>query len=459
MIRKGIMKREYLAETGIEIGQVGSATVWAGAHRGAVKPRGPLVGKKFGVVLAAEFSDWQIYSLVHMITEFGGTLEFVLVDWVAWKNTRPTIASKGVEGTWGLHVDPIQTIATNRGGTAVSMRKADPKSYDGIIVPSGHSADVMLSEQEVWKFVKAAYDNGAVMGAIGSGSMPLIRTGIMAGRKCTGDPAVAWMLEKIGHYDGLSPVVVDGRVVTARDTRATPAFIRALCAVFAPGFVDPREGSWRGLRVLMIAGEDYEDIEMCTMALETLYRGGSLTCALPAAPERCRPASAYGRSDLVIGSLGTSIPFQEVPLSDYAVRPLNQIGCDEFDIVMVPGGYGPWNLIMGGEAVPFLKDAWAAGKIVAAICHGPIVTAAAGIVSGKKCTGINNCIDAIRIGGGEFHEEWAAAIDGKFVSGQSPWSVPEFLDAIAECAAREGLVQEPPAEVPIAMGTHRRADR
>jgi protease I len=209
----------------------------------------------------------------------------------------------------------------------------------------------------------------------------------------------------------------------------------------------------------MIAGEDYEDIEMCTMALETLYRGGSLTCALPAAPERCRPASAYGRSDLVIGSLGTSIPFQEVPLSDYAVRPLNQIGCDEFDIVMVPGGYGPWNLIMGGEAVPFLKDVWAAGKIVAAICHGPIVTAAAGIVSGKKCTGITNCIDAIRIGGGELHEEWAAAIDGKLVSGQSPWSVPEFLDAIDECIAREGLVQEPPDGLPVAVGTRRAADR
>jgi hypothetical protein len=34
--------------------------------------------------------------------------------------------------------------------------------------------------------------------------------------------------------------------------------------------------------------------------------------------------------------------------------------------------------------------------------------------------------------GGEFHSrEWAAAIDGRIVTGRTPPEIPEFLDAIS----------------------------
>ena len=78
-----------------------------------------------------------------------------------------------------------------------------------------------------------------------------------------------------------------------------------------------------------------------------------------------------------------------------------------------------------------LKEAYAAGKLIAAICHGAIPMAAADLVQGKKLTGWLASKDSVEIMGGEFHpDEWAAAIDGKIVTGRTPPEIPEFLDAI-----------------------------
>ena len=64
--------------------------------------------------MASEFSDFQAYYLTLYLSEFGGEVEFLLVDWVTWKNTRPTLATKGVQGMWRLSLDPIPTISPNR---------------------------------------------------------------------------------------------------------------------------------------------------------------------------------------------------------------------------------------------------------------------------------------------------------------------------------------------------------
>ena len=78
----------------------------------------------------------------------------------------------------------------------------------------------------------------------------------------------------------------------------------------------------------------------------------------------------------------------------------------------------------------FLRQAYQGGKIVASICHGPIPVAAAGLAQGKQMTGWLACKDPVEIMGGKFRPEWAAAIDGRIVSGRTPPEVPEFVDAI-----------------------------
>ena len=101
---------ELAKKTGIEIRDDGDAIFWQGEFGGQKKPQGPLAGKKIACLIGSEFSDFQAYHLASYIGEFGGELEFLCVDWVTYKFTRPNIKTKGVVGMWGLTVDPIPVM-------------------------------------------------------------------------------------------------------------------------------------------------------------------------------------------------------------------------------------------------------------------------------------------------------------------------------------------------------------
>ena len=419
----GIAKR-----TGIEIVQDGDVIAWAGSYGGNNKPMGPLTGKRIGLVVASEFSDFQAYYFASYIGEFGGICEFLLVDWVTWKCVRPNIANKGVRGMWDLSVDPIPVMGGNKAALCKSVQDAQPGDYDAVVILGGHSADVMVTEALVIDFIKAAANNGARIGGIGAGSMPMISAGLMKGKKCTGDRTVDYMLRKIARFES-APVITDGNIITARATVDTPAFLRALCRSFDQRFVEPWKDSLAGKRVMLLVGGDFEDIELVVPTMELLYRGADLIIGkFP--PEMTARPPLLGL-DVIMGNFGVSIPFQEIPECYYTIRNLSDIKMSEFDVVVITGAFNPWNIVATGTS-DWLKEAMAAGKTIAAICHGAIPLAAADLISGKKVTGWLACKDSVEIMGGEFRsEEWAAAIHGQIVTGRTPPEIPEFLDAIS----------------------------
>ncbi len=423
---------EVAKETGVTIRQEAGVTIWEGQVSGRKKPTGPLAGKTIGVVVASEFSDFQAYYLASYASEFGGEVVFLLVDWVKWKFTRPNLSTKGVQGMWGLSVDPIPVLGARH--AARPLRDADPGSFDALVVLGGHSADVMMTEEAVISFIKAAHDKGAVVGAIGAGSLPLIVAGLMNGKKSTGDNVVSFMLKKIGKFND-APVVTDGRLITARDTVDTPAFVRALCSAFDPSFVPKRKGILSNKKILVIAGEDFEDIELAVPVMEYIYRGAKVTLATFPPPLRSRPPMLG--LDVVQGNFGISVPLQEIPLADYKLAKLSEVSPEDFDLVQIPGAFCPWNMVAAGQPVEFLKRTYAAGKIIAAICHGPIPLAAADLVKGKKVAGWLASKDAVNIMGGTYNSDWSAVIDGRIVTGRVPGDVPEFLDAITEALLRQ----------------------
>ena len=221
---------EIAAETGVTIKQEENVKIWEGPVSGKRKPEGPLAGKTVGVLIASEFSDFQAYYMTSYVSEFGGKVEFILVDWIMWKSTRPNVKTKGVHGMWGMSVDPIPVLS--REHSAKPFNEADPEDYDALVILGGHSADVMVGETKVIDFITAIYDRKAPLGAIGGGSIPLIRAGIMEGRTATGNRVVSYMLARIGKLDD-GPVVRDGQVITARDTIDTPASRRLLQDLFS----------------------------------------------------------------------------------------------------------------------------------------------------------------------------------------------------------------------------------
>jgi protease I len=417
---------EAAKQTGIEIVQKDTVIFWQGEYGGQTKPRGPLAGKKVACIVGSEFSDFQAYYLASYIGEFGGELEFLCVDWVTYKFTRPNIKIKGVEGMWGLTLDPIPVMGPSK-HTCKNLRDADAKNYDAVVVIGGHSGDVIVTEPEVADFLKTAKDNGAVIGGIGAGIMIMIRCGMMQGKKCTGNAVVAYMLKKIAKFED-SPVVGDGKLVTARDTLDTPDFVRALCKAFDPNFKDPRRGILNGKKILVIAGEDFEDIELAVPVMEYLYRGAKVMLATFTPIIRSRPPLVG--LDVVQGNFGMSVPLQEIPESHYSIKKLTDASMDDFDALQIPGAFCPYNMVETGTPLEFLKKADAAGKILSYICHGSIPVAAADLIAGKKVTGWNASKDSVEIMGGEFNEKWAAVIDGRHVSGRTPPEIPEYVEAL-----------------------------
>lgn len=419
---------EIAQQTGITIKQEDNVIIWEGPVSGKMKPNGPLVGKTIGVLIASEFSDFQAYYMASYASEFGAKIEFLLVDWVKWKFTRPNISTKGVQGMWGLSVDPMPVLGTERYGAKL-LKEADPADYDALVVLGGHSGDIMMTEDEVIDFINAVYNNGAIVGAIGGGSLPLISAGIMNEKVATGNRVVSFMLKKVGFFKDTS-VVRDGQIITARDTIDTPAFVRELGKAFDPDFEAQRQGILAGKRILVIAGEDFEDIELAVPIMEYIYRGARVTLATFPPPMRSRPP-VLGL-DIVMGNFGMSVPLQEIPLSYYQIVKLSEVKVEDFDLLQIPGAFCPWNMVAAGDPVEFLKEVYHAGKMIAAICHGAIPLAAADLVEGKKMAGWLACKDPVKIMGGIHNWDWSAVIDGQIVTGRVPNDIPEFIDAITE---------------------------
>ncbi len=414
-------------ETGIDIIEKDGAIIWTGPKGGNIKPVGPLSGKRVACMVASEFSDFQAYYIASYIGEFGGKLDFIMVDQVTWKFTRPTLKEKGVQGMWGLSIDPIPVMGGDKASRSKKIGNADPKDYDAVVIIGGHSGDIMSTEQKVLDFINAAYDNGAVVGGIEGGIIPIIAAGLIKGKECTGNEQVSFILKKIAKYRD-SQCVIDDRILTAKDTLDTPLFTRMLCKYFDPSLVEKHKGVLAGKTMLMICGWDFEDFEIAVPVMEFIYRGAEIMIGTFTGETRSRPPLLG--LDVVQGNFGMSVPLQEIPESDYSIKKLAEIDMGEFDGLLIPGAFNPWNMIEAGTPLEFLKKADKAGKVLSYMCHGPIPVAAADLVQGKKITGWIASKDAVTAMGGEFNADWAVSWDRNHVSGRTTPELPEFIDAI-----------------------------
>ena len=65
---------------------------------------------------------------------------------------------------------------------------------------------------------------------------------------------------------------------------------------------------------------------------------------------------------------------------------IDQLRPDQFDALLIPGGYSPDHLRADPKMVGFTKELFDADKPVFAICHGPQLLITARVVKGRKLT-------------------------------------------------------------------------
>jgi protease I len=102
---------------------------------------------------------------------------------------------------------------------------------------------------------------------------------------------------------------------------------------------------------------------------------------------------------------------------------------DDFDAVVIPGGYCPDILRRYDEVNKFVRDMYKKGKIVAAICHAGWVLVSAGILKGKKVTGFSAIKDDLVNAGAQFLDK-EVVVDGNLITSRNPYDLPAFCREI-----------------------------
>jgi protease I len=100
--------------------------------------------------------------------------------------------------------------------------------------------------------------------------------------------------------------------------------------------------------------------------------------------------------------------------TDFLIEDMTNVS--DYDYMYVPGGYSPENLMLIPEALSLVVEAYNEGLVMAAICAGPILFAAADIISGRNISG-NIAIESDVISAGaNFIYAGTIVIDGPFVT-------------------------------------------
>lgn len=113
-------------------------------------------------------------------------------------------------------------------------------------------------------------------------------------------------------------------------------------------------------------------------------------------------------------------------------RRANEIKVDDYDAVFIPGGaWNPDNLRYDKDVISFLKEFNKSGKLIAAICHGPLVLASAELLKGRKITGFWNIQSDLKNAGGEVLEQ-EVVVDGNLITSRHPIDVAGFSLAVRD---------------------------
>jgi protease I len=105
---------------------------------------------------------------------------------------------------------------------------------------------------------------------------------------------------------------------------------------------------------------------------------------------------------------------------------LNDAKAEDFDALLLPGGVAnPDQLRIMPKAVSFVREFFAAGKPVAAICHAPWTLIDAGVVDGRQMTSWPSLkTDLVNAGAKWVDQE--VVTDNGLVTSRKPDDIPAF---------------------------------
>ena len=174
--------------------------------------------------------------------------------------------------------------------------------------------------------------------------------------------------------------------------------------------------SLAGQTFLCFIGDDYEDLEVWYPKLRLIEAGAEFHLAGQEAGKKYIGKNGYPCvSDMVING---------IRVADYAG-------------LICAGGWMPDKLRRDPKVLSLTQEFAAAGKLVAAICHGGWIPISANIYRGVRVTGSPGIKDDL-VNAGAVFEDAEVVVDRHFVSSRRPDDLPAFCQGMLQVLAAAG---------------------
>jgi protease I len=163
-------------------------------------------------------------------------------------------------------------------------------------------------------------------------------------------------------------------------------------------------------RIAMPLAEGFEDSEF-TVPYERLKAEGHEILVIGAA-----------KGDRLQGKRGRAKVFTDAAASE--------VQADEFDALVIPGGYSPDHLRLDPDVVSLVRQFAASGRLIAAVCHGPQLLIEADAVRGRTLTSWPSIRKDLENAGAAWLDR-ALVEDGNLITSRKPEDLNVFTAAIA----------------------------
>ena len=119
-----------------------------------------------------------------------------------------------------------------------------------------------------------------------------------------------------------------------------------------------------------------------------------------------------------------------------AEKSYSELKPEEYDGVIAPGGFAPDYIRRHPAATAFVHEIDKAGKLVAAICHGPWVLCSSRMLQGRKATSFFAIKDDVIHAGAEW-VDFEVVVDKNLVTSRKPDDLPAFCIACIDVLSRQ----------------------
>lgn len=164
------------------------------------------------ILSADNFEDTELLVPLYRLQEAGYTVETA--------STQQGI----IHGLHGYEVQADKSFA-----------EVDPAEYAVLVLPGGKAPAAIRADSHVNAIVHHFFERDKPVGAICHGPQTLISAGLLHGRRATCYRTMVKELQEAGALYEDSEVVVDGQLVTSRQPKDLPMFLRELLRLLQHG--------------------------------------------------------------------------------------------------------------------------------------------------------------------------------------------------------------------------------